>query len=404
MSGSSLRIIVAGLAGLLPVGGVAWDYLQYVLGLGRLGHDVYYWEDTWSWPFDPVKNANTDDPAYSVNALGAFFEAYAPEFADRWCYRHLHGDFYGMPESKISEIASTADIFLNVSGGNIFPDMLSPACLKIFIDTDPGYNQIIMCERPEWSENVDRWVDQVRSHDIFFTYAENIDSPECEVPPVDISWRTTRMPVVLDCWRAVGDAPAAHEWSTVLTWNAFKGPLVYQGKEYWSKNREFEKIIGLPTLTGSRATVALGGFAAPAERLRAAGWLVVDGPKATRTPADYQRLIANSSGEVSPAKHVYAELRTGWFSCRSACYLAAGRPVVVQDTGFRHILPTGWGLLAFSDIDEAVAGIREVESDYVRHSRAAREVAEEYFDSGRVLNALLDDVFSTQAADSEGAG
>lgn len=180
-----------------------------------------------------------------------------------------------------------------------------------------------------------------------------------------------------------------------MTWNAFKGKLIYDGVEYKSKGSEFEKVIDLPRALKVPLKVAVGGVNAPLERLASFGWEVLDGPSATLAPGQYQDFITESRGEFSIAKNVYVAMRTGWFSYRSACYLAAGRPVVVQDTGFSQTIPTGEGLLAFTTMEEARRAIREVEGNYERHSRAARGIAEAYFDSDKVLKRLIDDAMSS---------
>ena len=146
-----MRIIVGGLAGLFPVGGVAWDYLQYVIGLSRMGHDVYYYEDTWSWPYHPVEKTYTDDASYSAGFLDRFFAAYAPDLRERWHYLHLNETTFGMSSHEFTKVAATADIFLNVSGACRFPKDLSQHCRKVFLDTDPGYNQIVLAEKFAWS-------------------------------------------------------------------------------------------------------------------------------------------------------------------------------------------------------------------------------------------------------------
>jgi hypothetical protein len=239
----------------------------------------------------------------------------------------------------------------------------------------------------------------VADHDEHFTYAENINEAGCTVPSVGIEWKTTRMPVVLDMWEVVARAelPDRAPWSTVMTWNAFQGALVYQGVEYKSKASEFEKVLDLPDRVSVPLTVAVGGATAPLERLRAHGWRVLDGPEATITPEQYQQFIARSRGEFSVAKHVYAATRSGWFSCRSACYLAAGRPVVVQETGFSDAIPTGEGVLAFRTVEEAASAIEEVEGNYAHHASAAAAIAAEYFRSDRVLGNLLDQVTGRRA-------
>jgi hypothetical protein len=394
---SSLRIIVTGLVGLYPVGGVAWDYLQYVVGLSRLGHDVVYHEDTESWPYQPRAATFTSQGDYSAQYLNDFFVRYAPELRDCWHYVHLHETSYGMGKVAFHEVARTADLWLNVSGACIIPDELSPRCVKVFLDTDPGYNQIVLSERFGWSEKVERWCGSVGAHDQHFTYAENIHAPDCQIPKLAFDWKTTRMPIVMALWAPLAQAPPpmSAPWTTVMTWNAFKGQLLYQGVEYKSKGSEFEKLMTLPQRVNVPLMVAVGGMRVPLQRLAAAGWQVVDGPRMSITPEQYQEFIAASRGELSPAKHVYVAMRSGWFSCRSACYLATGRPVVVQDTGFSAVLPVGEGIVPFRTVEEAAAAIQEVETAYPRHAQAARLIAAEYFDSDKVLSRLIEEAGET---------
>lgn len=384
---------MTGLVGLYPLGGVAWDYFQYVIGLARMGHDVYYHEDTWTWPYQPLENRATSEGDYSARFIGDFFARYAPDLRDRWHYRHLHQKSYGMSQEAFDEIARTADLFLNVSGDCFIPDALSPRCMKVFLDTDPGYNQIMLRERFEWSENVERWCSIVEAHDRHLTNAENIHGSDCLVPSTGLDWKPTGRPVVLGLWDAVppDPPPPGAPWTTVMTWNNFKGPLVYQGVEYKSKGAEFEKVIEMPRRVPVPFRLALGGTQAPAARVASHGWDVVDAPTATLTPESYRTFIAASRGEFSTAKHVYVALRTGWFSYRSACYLASGRPVVVQDTGFSSLLPCGEGIVSFDTADAAEDALREVEGNYERHAKAAREVAEECFEASKVLGQLLED-------------
>lgn len=391
---SPLRIIVTGLVGLYPVGGVAWDYLQYVVGFAQLGHDVYYHEDTWSWPYHPIEKTHTADGVYSAAYLAEFFRQYAPNLADRWHYLHLHETSYGMERKAFDTVAETADLFVNVSGACMIPDNLSASCVKVFLDTDPGYNQIMLSEKLEWSENVERWCNSVAAHDRHFTYAENIYGPDCLVPKLHFQWKTTRMPVVIHLWERLArqTPPAGCPWTTIMTWNAFKGRLVYQGREYFSKGTEFEKLMDLPGQVRVPLKVAVGGMKAPLDRLSRCGWQVTDGPQATVTPRMYQDFIGESRGEISTAKHVYAAMRTGWFSCRSACYLAAGRPVIVQDTGFTSAIPSGMGIVPFNTAEEARAALEEVEARYGEHARAALGAATESFDARRVLQRFIDDV------------
>ena len=390
----SLRIIVTGMVGAFPVGGVAWDYLQYPLGLKGLGHDVVYHEDSGLWPYQPVENTRIETASYSVDYIAKFFATYAPELVDRWHYRHLQKESFGLSESAFKEFAKTADLFLNVSAANVPPEELGRHCISAFLDTDPGVNQIHLSERTPWSANAGgSWSKEFGRYQRYLTYGENIGQPDCSVPDLGVAWITTRMPIVLSLWRGHERAASGAPWSTVMTWNNFPGPLRYRGREYGAKHLEFEKIIALPRKTKAPLKIALGGDG-PAERLSAQGWLVVDGPTTTLTPNDYVDLILKSRGEISTAKNVYVAMRTGWFSCRTACYLASGRPAVVQDTGFTKYIPAGKGLLAFDTVEEAAAAIDAVEGNYDVHAQAAAEIAAEFFDSDRVLGRMLDDIFA----------
>lgn len=386
---ASLRIIVSGLAASVPVGGMAWHYMQYVIGLHRMGHEVYYHEDTWSWPFNPVKNAPDPDGTYSAAFLEDFFETHAPDLRQQWHYLHLHEKSFGMSAAAFNAAAGKADIFLNISGSNFIPDQLPGDCTKVFVDTDPGYNQIMLTERFDWSEFVDRWCDQFAAHDQYYTFAEAINEQWCGVPRAGVDWKTTRMPIVIDYWKS-GDVPAAAPWTSIMTWNVFKGKLEFEGVEYGDKSVEFDKIVNLPSRSERSFLVGVGGSGAPVDHLTESGWQVVSAPAVTKSPSDYRNFIASSRGEVSVAKNVYVALKTGWFSERSACYLASGRPVVLQDTGFSHILPTGTGLLSFVALEDAAEAVEAMERDYERHAKGALEIAHACFDHRRVLNDLLE--------------
>jgi hypothetical protein len=398
-----LRIIVGGLVGQYPMGGVAWDYFHYVLGLDQLGHDVYYHEDTWVWPFDPILQYPTENPAYTVNFFEEFFTAHAPHLKNKWHYVLCKEKHFGMSASEFAEVARTADIFLNVSGACFIPDELGSQCIKVFLDTDPGYNQIMLSEKFAWSQNVERWCRAVADHDRHLTYAENMYGDDCLIPRVGFDWRPTRCVVTLNDWESVRQTPPppSAPMTTIMTWDWFRGKLSHSGVEYFAKAAEFEKFMDLPNRVKTPLIVALNGVKAPLNKLSASGWQVADAGSVTLTPARYQKFIADSAAEWSAAKNVYVATRSGWFSCRTACYLAAARPAVVQETGWSKYIPSGEGVIAFNDINEAIAGINEVTANPARHQAAAYELAREYFAPDRVLPAMIDEICAPKLQNSK---
>jgi hypothetical protein len=391
-----LRIIVGGLVGQFPLGGVAWDYFHYVLGLDQLGHDVYYHEDTWVWPFQPLLGYSTDDPSYTVKFIEDFFQTHAPHLEKKWHYVLCHDRHYGMSKESFFEVAQSADIFLNVSGACFIPDELGSRCVKVFLDTDPGYNQIMLSEKFAWSANAERWCAGVADHDRHLTYAENIYGADCLVPRLEFDWRPTRCVVTLPQWSGIRDSmPTADAaMTTVMTWDWFRGALTWGGVEYFAKTTEFERFHELPKLVKTPLELAINGPKAPLRQLADWGWRVSDAQETTLTPQAYQKFIARSAGEWSVSKNVYVAMRTGWFSCRTACYLAAARPAVVQETGWSRFVPGGLGVIPFSTMDEAVAGIEAVAADLRGQGMAAYEIAREYLAPDKVLPAMIDSIYA----------
>jgi hypothetical protein len=393
---STLRIIVGGMVGQYPLGGVAWDYFHYCLGLHELGHDVYYHEDTWCWPFDPNLGFATDKPEHTVNFLKDFFDAYAPHLSKKWHYLFLHDKHFGMTSEAFDEVAKTADVFLNISGACFIPENLNPRCIKVFMDTDPGYNEFVLSERYAWSQNVDRWAKQVADHDRHLTYAENIYGNDCIIPRMNFDWRPTRCVVTLPSWEQVKKTPipANAPFTTVMTLGYFGGPVTYRGKTYGSKVPEFEKFRSLPKRTDVPVVLAIGGDKVPLDPIRKDGWNLVDAQKATLTTEGYMQFLADSAGEWSIAKNVYVDTNSGWFSCRTACYLAAGRPAVVQETGWSRFIPSGRGVVAFRTIEESVAALKEMWANPLPHRAAAYDIAREYLAPDKVLPPMLEAIFS----------
>jgi hypothetical protein len=381
-----MRAIVTGMIATYPVGGVAWDYGQYLLGLDALGFETYYVEDTGGPTYDPTERLYGEDCSYGVRFLRESLARLSPELADRWHFRSAAGHCHGLPQSELKHLIKATDVFINVSGSALLRDDYIACPCKVLIDTDPGWNQFV--NYPRWDAQPGwQGTHGYRAHDYFFTYAERLGRSDCLLPDMGLTWHSTRPPIAIDRWQP---REAGRAWTTVMTWNNFLTPVMYQGRTFGTKEMEFSKIEGLPIIRPEvQFEIAKGGAEAPITRWQAAEWNVIDSHSISTTADDYRRYIETSRGEVSVAKNLYVATRSGWFSCRSACYLAAARPVVVQDTGFSEIVPTGEGLFAFADGAEAAAAIAEVESDYERHSRAARAIAAEYFDTRYVLSALL---------------
>jgi hypothetical protein len=368
-----------------PVGGVAWDYGQYALGLERLGWEVFYLEDNGCETYDPVKGEYGPDPSFGIWFLEQSLSQLSPTLGERWHFRAADGSSYGFPAERLRSLVAGADLFLNVSGGTLLRDEYMANRCKVMIDSDPGWNHFV--NFPRWDANPGwQGTHGYRAHDHFFTYAERIGSPDCNLPAMGLNWKPTRPPVVMDCWKP---QPPAEKWTTVMTWNNFSRPVEYQGQTFGTKEVEFWKVEGLPSRIERPLELAVGGSSPPIEHWRELGWNVVDSHSVSATVDCYRDYIAQSRGEFSVAKNLYAATRSGWFSCRSVCYLAAGRPCIVQDTGFSGIIPTGRGLFAFDTLEEAVAAFVVVERDYSIHQRGAIETARDWFDVPVVLGNLL---------------
>lgn len=386
MRGSSrLRIVVSGLVGQYPLGGVAWDYLQYVLGLARLGHDAYYVEDAGRWPYNPEKEGLDEDCGYTVRYLGETMRRFGLE--GRWAYRFPWQDkWFGMPESERGQVLASADLILNVSGTLERPSeyrVAAPRARFAYIDSDPVFTQVKLARgQADFRKLVD-------AHDVHFSFGEALSDA---VPDTGHRWRPTRQPIVLNEW--VGGTEHREAFTTVMNWTSYK-PVAWDGLRLEQKDVEFERFLDLPDRvkpTVLEVALAEGKTRrAPRSLLSHRGWKVADPSVVCPDLDSYRRYISSSKGEWSVAKNGYVHPRSGWFSCRSACYLAVGRPVVLEETGFSQVLPSGEGLVSFSNSDEAAEAIREVESDYSRHSAAARAIAGEYFDSGRVLTSLVEE-------------
>jgi hypothetical protein len=372
-----LKIVCSGHLVRHPVGGHSWHHLQYLVGFQRLGHEVIFFED-YGWPkscYDPACNDMTADPSYGISYLMRLLRPYGLE--DHWCYLAEDGTSYGMPRERLAQLCSECDVYLNLSGINWIPE-LEQCRRRVLVDTDPVFTQI-------GGHGLGRAFSWYHT---LFTYGENVHRPGCDMPTAGVRWLPTRQPVVIDLWPMEAGDPSA-PLTTVVNWSAY-GDREHEGRVYGQKDREFEPFFSLPRDTGETTEMVVSAPAAVLERLADGGWRLADPLKITRDPWTYQRYLRASRAEFGVAKHAYVSTQCGWFSDRSSAYLATGRPVIVQDTGFSKLLPCGEGLLAYRTLEEAVLAIRRIRDGYKAHCRAARAVAEEYFDARRVLTDLLE--------------
>jgi hypothetical protein len=380
-------IVVAGaLANKPGNGGAAWTRLSWALGLRRLGHDVYFVEQI--------------APAACVDASGArctlqrsvnlaYFEDVTARFgfgSRASLIAEEDASSIGVSLSRLEQIADAADLLVNISG-HLTLDTLKPRFRKrVFIDQDPGYTQF-------W--HVDGLAeDRLRDHHFYFTVGENIGTPACGIPTGDIEWRAIRQPVVLDEWPASTHGNHAR-FTTVANWRGPYGRVTHNGVQYGQKAHEFRKFVALPTLTGQPFEIALTvdrSDQQDVESLRKNAWRVVDPGSVACDPFTFRSYVQESAAEFSVAQGMYVQTQSGWFSDRTVRYLASGKPALVQDTGFGRNYPTGRGLVPFRTLEEAVRGADLIARDYEVHSRGARSIAEEFFDSDKVVASLLRNV------------
>lgn len=376
-------IIVSGAIGQCGVGGQAWVYMQYLAGLRDLGHDVYYLEDCGeeSWVYNWETEALTTDINYPASFIQNCLEPIG--FKDKWVYR-AGSQIKGLSEENFLDLCSRADLLLirAVPFVHWRVEYNRPK-RRAFIDVDPGFTQIKLI-------NGNKELTQTIKHcEHLFTFGQRIGADDCNIPTANRHWIKTLPPVSLNDWTNVNYGECLYFTSIMR----LKGQEIsHEGKSYGHKDKEFSKFINLPQHTAQQFLIALLG--SDSKPLTNCGWKVIEGQVCTQTPWSYRNFIQNSRAEFGIAKQLYVETRGGWFSDRSVCYLASGRPILVQDTGLDDWIPTGEGIMSFRDLSEAVGGIETINSDYDRHRRAARQLAEQYFDAMVVLPPLLEAAMS----------
>lgn len=392
-----MNIILAGIIGRHPYGGVGWCSLMYLLGLRKLGHRVFYLEDTGEANYDPIRNALSKTPEY---ALRTIHRALAPHgLGDRWCYVDHAGGYHGHTREAWLRVCADADLFLNLSGGCWhWRDEYAAIPHSAYIDSDPAFTQLTIAAAGSLSAS-SYW--PLSHHGALFTFGRNIGAESCAVPTCGMRWHHTWQPVDVDAWAPLDAAPRP-AFTTVMSWRIESFTEIGGNKD-----AEFEKILDLPRRAPAPLELALscpgsiGERSADVRRLRAHGWAVRDAFEVSHDLDVYRDYLRSSCGELSVAKRTYVATNSGWFSDRTACYLAAGRPAVVQDTGFSRHIPTGEGLFCFRDGDGACTGLERALADYPRHRRAARELARAHFSPDVVLPPLLERATSRGAAPAD---
>jgi hypothetical protein len=379
------RVVLWGLLAQSPFGGMTWQVLHHLGGLRRLGFDVWYVEDSDRPVYDPETFWGTFDVNKNVEYLARQMERL--DLGDRWVFRppDTADTCLGACDmAGLAQLYKDADAVLNLCGAQeLRPGHREIRCL-VYLETDPVASQIRVASGEPAT------IEALAAYDVLFTYGENLGAADCGVPVDRFSWQPTRPPVCVDWWATDAAPPTGAALTTVANWKHTGKDIVWQGETYrWSKHHEFLRFIDLPRRSAVPLELALGAISEDeTTHMRARGWRII--PSADLAQPDvYRDYIRSSYGEFTVAKDQNIRLRSGWFSDRSASYLAAGRPVITQDTGFANILPTGEGLFAFTTLDEAAMAVEAVRRDYSRHAAAARQIADEFFAAERVLGAVF---------------
>ena len=382
------RIVVMGFMGSMPIAGVIWQHVHYVVGLQRLGYDVYYIEDSARLPYNPETfevNNEFDYAAKVLNRLAGEFD-----FKNRWafCARYLkRNPTAGLPLKKIRQLYRDADAILNICGTQEFNDDLLKSDRIIYVESDPGVEQIKI------DKGVRSTIDYLSRHHALFTFGENVGTKKFPVPPHGFKWHATRQPVVTDLWKTNQAPKPAAVLTSIANWSTSGlKDITWRGRKYlWSKSREFLRFVAAPRRSGETFELATNiQDRKTREKFESNGWRFTSPLQMSVDYWLYRDYIQQSKGEFTVAKDQYVQLNTGWFSDRSACYLAAGRPVIMQETGFTKNYGADAGLLAFRSLGEIAEAVKIINADYSKHSGAARQIAREIFEAEKVVKSLLD--------------
>ena len=382
------RVIVMGFMGSCPIAGVIWQHIHYIVGLQRLGHDVFYIEDSARLPYNPVSLEVNNEFDYAADVLGRLATEF--DFRRRWsfCARYLPGNpTAGLPLKRIRELYREADAILNVCGTQEFNEDLLKSDRILYLESDPGVEQIRVDQGSKPT------IKYLRRHRALFTFGENVGTQEFPVPSHKLKWFPTRQPVVTDLWKTNRRPPDKSVFTSIANWSTSGlKDITWRGETYlWSKSREFLRFIAAPKKSREAFELATNIKDAPVRKtFERNGWRFRSPQELSVDYWLYRDYIRRSKGEFTVAKDQYVRLNTGWFSDRSCCYLAAGRPVIIQETGFTKIMGKHDGLYGFNPLGEIHEAVAEIKGDYRRHSQGAREVAKEFFEAEKVLHSVLE--------------
>jgi hypothetical protein len=399
-----MRIVIVGTMASDPYAGLVWQSMQISQGLKQLGHDVYYFEITSTWPYNPVLYQRVNNADYAIPYLKNILRNFG--FENRWAYRcsYSNNEWFGLSKSVAEDLLKKADLVFNISGSTKFPIEGIETGKLLYYSTDPVYSEISYAQGDTL---IKEFVDE---HDIIVSFGENIGKEDCLIPPLPNLKALTRSPIILKHWDGI--LPLKNGFSTIGNWKQDGRDIEFNGeKYYWSKHHEFYKFMDLPKRTNQNIDFAtnltkrlnsneikdsdITSHGVPLDEydlLESNGWNLHDGPAISSDPFQYRDFIIQSKGEFTFAKDQNIRLQSGWFSDRSACYLAAGRPVITQNTGFASVLPVGEGLFSFDTMEDIFIAFDKINKNYEQQSKAAKQIAVEYFSAEKVLNKLLEDL------------
>lgn len=376
------RIVVWGLLAGYPFGGMTWQALHYIVGLRRLGFDVWYVEDSSRAVLDPVRYWPSTSE-YEANVKFLAEQMAAVGLADRWIFRPPEEQAFcvgARDYAGLKQLYREADAVINLCGAQEDREDHHVIRCLVYMETDPVPTQVAVAKGEQ------KTIDLLARHHVLFTYGENLGRPRCRVPMERFAWHPTRPPVILGWWDTQRAPPSEAALTTIANWKHSAKDVEWQGEQWrWSKHYEFLKFLDIAPRAALPLEIAVGNITPPElQIIQDKGWRTRPSGSVS-VPNEYRRYIQDSLGEFTATKEQYVRPYTGWFSDRSVCYLAAGRPVITQETGFSENIPSGEGLFGFSTPEDALAAIAEVAVDYARHSRAARAIAAEHFAAEKVL-------------------